>query len=76
MEYTKKDIGVYSDIFQSSAEIITAIFERATSLRDATRLWESPSDTEVSEISAKAWQIADSETNILYWGNHNLRRQA
>jgi hypothetical protein len=74
MEYTKTDIGVYSDIFQSSAEIIEAIFERAASLRDVTRLWESPTNAEMGEISARAWQIADSETNVLHWGNHNLRR--
>jgi len=76
MEYTKTDIGVYSDMFQSSDEIIAAIFERATSLRDVTRLWESPTKAEMGEISAKAWQIADNDTTILHWGNHNLRRQA
>ena len=74
MEYTKTDISVYSDIFQSSAEIIEAIFERATSLRDVTRLWENPTKTEMGGISARAWQIADSKTNVLHWGNHNIRR--
>jgi hypothetical protein len=76
MEYTKTDISVYSNMFQSSDEIIAAIFERATSLRDVTRLWENPTKSEMSGISARAWQIADSETNVLHWGNHNLRRQA
>lgn len=76
MDYTKKDINVYSDMFQTSNEIIAAIFERAASSRDVTRLWESPTKTEMSGISARAWQIADNETNILHWGNHSIKRQA
>lgn len=74
MDYTKTDIGVYSDMLQTSDEIIAAIFERASSLRDVTRLWESPTKTEMSGITARAWQIADSKTNVLHWGNHNIRR--
>ena len=74
MNYTKTDISVYSNMFQTSDEIIAAIFERAASLRDVTRLWESPTETEMNSITDKAWQIADNETNILHWGNHSIRQ--
>lgn len=51
---------------ETSIEIMAAIAERASDYAELQSIWEN--GTYLDEIVARAWELADDDTDTLYWG--------
>ena len=75
MAYTPSNIKTFGSTRETSNEIAQAIFETAQE-GDEARMWESPSEHEVSVVVARAWGHADDDVDELHWGDEKHRRAA
>jgi hypothetical protein len=41
---------------------------------EAYRLWADPSEEEQRAIESRAWQLAGSDEDRLFWGQHTVKR--
>ena len=65
----------WCDSRDTSLDVGRAIFEIADSDDDAARIWQEPTEAEISKVDCLAWQYADEDTDTLYWGGTALHRK-
>ena len=65
----------WADSRQTDEEIAEAIFEYRKSPQSRHRVWEEPTDKEFKNIGRRAFQLADRNTKVLYWGMEEIRRE-
>jgi hypothetical protein len=73
MTYTPTNIKQFASCRETSDEIALAIFELAAD-GDEDRMWQSPSEDEISAVVARAWELAEGDT--LTWGCETIKRTA
>ena len=57
---------------ETSIEIMEAIAERASDVAEFKSIWEN--GTNQDAILARAWELADDDTDTLYWGCESFDR--
>ena len=71
--YVAHNIAEFASTRETSNEIAAAIFEIAAE-GDENRMWTDPTDDEAARVIARAWELADSDTDHLNWGCETIRR--
>ena len=65
---TSQEITEFASSREISDEIAQAILEMSAGDADrAQEIWEN--GDEADQVVARAWQLADAETDTLYWGD-------
>lgn len=65
----------WADARQTSMEIAKAIFDIAETDDDAHRIWEDPTEDEMTKVMTTAWRdFADDDTTTLHWGIERIHR--
>lgn len=72
-QHAPEHIQRFADSTNSSIEIAVAIYEIAQD-GDEVRMWEDPTAEELAEVTARAWELADDDEDVLHWGVEKLRR--
>ena len=60
--------------WESDREIVQAILEIAADDEDANRIWADPTEEQREQVVARAWELADEDTDALYWGQTEITR--
>lgn len=71
--YVARNIAEFASTRETSNEIAAAIFELAPE-GDESRMWAEPTAAESAAVITRAWNLADPETDCLYWGVETIRR--
>lgn len=61
-------LAEWADSRQCSIEIARAIFENADGDDNAHEIWMGCEQDLSDRIMARAWELAEPETDVLYWG--------
>lgn len=70
MTISRNEAAAFADARETSVEIAQAILEHAA----ADRIWSSPTASEMDEITARAWELADNDVQVLHWGQEEIYR--
>ena len=57
---------------ETSVEIMESIAELASDYAELQSIWDN--GTHLDEIVARAWELADDDTETLYWGCESFER--
>lgn len=67
----------WADSRHTSREVALAIHDVADGDADeAARIWDDPTSAEYDDVSERAWEMAESETRELHWGETTLLNYA
>jgi hypothetical protein len=72
------EVERWADVRNTSTEIAQAILEHVDFDEDAAQvIWQDGCDTETNDkIMARAWALADADTEKLFWGEATETRPA
>ena len=73
MAYIPRNVKEFASTHETSDEIALAIYEIAAE-GDEERMWADPSETEMADVVAYAWKLADADTDTLHWGATSISR--
>jgi hypothetical protein len=74
--HVSQELEQWASSHNTSYEIAMAIDEICHSEKKMERVWQEPTPAEDRRIVRRAWELADSESPVLHWGDSRIHRSA
>ncbi len=74
MMHFSSEIRAFSDSRETSYEIAQAISDLFPARMET--VWAEPTDDEHRAVAARAFELADGDEDILFWGQERVTRDA
>lgn len=68
-----QNVRTFASTRETSWPIALAIFEIADE-GDENRVWQAPTIQEEAAVIARAWELADTDEEVLRWGMSKIER--
>jgi hypothetical protein len=72
--HVSQELEQWASSHETSYEIAMAIDEICRSEKKMERVWQEPTPSEDRRIIRRAWELADPEQVVLYWGESKIHR--